>query len=74
MQILYYTDLSREGNDCYIYNSIALIKEFDVYYILYTFRAVGGWSLNNQTVKVSDVFEDLNKAKKEYVRKGGKIE
>jgi len=73
MQILYRTDLSSEGNDCYLNRSVALIEEFRIYYIISTLKVNGGWGSANQTVCVSDPYDDLNKAKAMYMRKGGKV-
>ena len=32
MKVIATTDLSKEGNDCYIYKSVSLVKEFDLPY------------------------------------------
>ena len=73
MKILYHTDLSREGNDCYIHQSLTLAEEFGLYFIISTFKVIGGWTLNNQAASVSYTFEDIKQAKDEYIRKGGKV-
>ena len=43
MQVIYTTDLSRPGNDVYIYESVSLIKQFELYAVIKVWRVVG-WS------------------------------
>ena len=43
MEVIYTTDLSRPGNDVYIYESISLIKQFELYAIIRVWK-VTGWS------------------------------
>lgn len=43
MEVIYTTDLSRPGNDVYIYESISLIKQFELYAIIKVWK-VTGWS------------------------------
>lgn len=41
MEVIYTTDLSRPGNDVYIYESISLLKQFELYIVLRTWKTVG---------------------------------
>lgn len=43
MKIISTTDLSREGNDCYINEEVALIESKDEYYVVKT-MSVNGWA------------------------------
>lgn len=43
MEVIYTTDLSRPGNDVYIYESISLLKQFELYIVLRVWKTVG-WS------------------------------
>jgi hypothetical protein len=43
MEVIYTTDLSRPGNDVYIYESISLIKQFELYAVIKIWK-VTGWS------------------------------
>ena len=41
MKTIVTTDLSREGNDCYIYESVSIIEEFGSYAVLVCTKLVG---------------------------------
>ena len=41
MRVISTTDLSRYGNDCYIYESISLTEQFGVYAVIIYQRVVG---------------------------------
>lgn len=43
MEVIYTTDLSRPGNDVYIYESVSLIEQFGLYIVLRIWK-VTGWS------------------------------
>lgn len=43
MEVIYTTDLSRPGNDVYIYESVSLIKQFELYAVIKVWK-VTGWS------------------------------
>jgi hypothetical protein len=47
MEVIYTTDLSRPGNDVYIYESISLLKQFELYIVLRTWKTVG-WAENEE--------------------------
>lgn len=42
MRIISTTDLSREGNDCYINESVTLVEQFGIYAVILC-RKVSGW-------------------------------
>lgn len=71
MKVIATTDLSKEGNDCYIYKSVSLVKEFDMYAIIETTKIVG-WSERQEMICHSEITEDFKRAKVLYKKAGGK--
>ena len=71
MEVLYTTDLSRPGNDVYIYESVSLIKQFEFYTIIRLYRVVG-WS---EREEASILYTSLSRssAEQSYKSYGGKI-
>jgi hypothetical protein len=71
MEVIYTTDLSRPGNDVYIYESISLIKQFELYAVIRVWR-VTGWS---EQEEVSVLYTSLSRisAVENFERYGGKI-
>lgn len=71
MQVIYTTDLSRPGNDVYIYESVSLIKQFELYAVIKVWRVVG-WS---EREEVSVLYTSLSRisAIENFERYGGKI-
>jgi hypothetical protein len=57
MQVIYTTDLSRPGNDVYIYESVSLIKQFELYAVIKVWRVVG-WS---EREEVSVLYTSLSR-------------
>jgi hypothetical protein len=43
MRVISTTDISRAGNDCYIYESVSLVEQFDIYSVI-NFLNVTGWA------------------------------
>ena len=72
MRIIHTTDLSKEGNDCYIYKSVSLIEEFSMYTTLTAEKYVG-WSDRKDIYVKYNPTCDYDKAKFEYKRAGGKL-
>ena len=64
MKIIETTNLSREGNDHYIYESVTLIEEFGMYSVI-TCRKDVGWS-GFQRIGASKPTTNLNLAKRIY--------
>lgn len=71
MEVIYTTDLSRPGNDVYIYESVSLIKQFELYAVIKVWRVVG-WS---EQEEVSVLYTSLSRssATERYKSYGGKI-
>lgn len=72
MRVISTTDISREGNDCYIYESVSLVEQFDIYSVI-NFLNVTGWAAREE-VHVLCTTRDIDKAKKVYKRAGGVYE
>lgn len=70
MKIISTTDLSDNGNDCYIYKSVSLVEEFGMYNIL-TAEKVVGWCEREQMYLKSDTTCNFDKAKWMYKQAGG---
>lgn len=71
MEVIYNTDLSRPGNDVYIYESVSLIKQFELYAVIKVYRVVG-WS---EREEVSVLYTSLSRssAVENFERYGGII-
>ena len=69
MRVISTTDISREGNDCYIYESVSLVEQFDVYAVIICQR-VTGWA-EREGMHVLDSTTDLDSAKATYKKYGG---
>jgi hypothetical protein len=71
MEVIYTTDLSRPGNDVYIYESVSLIKQFELYAVIKVYRVVG-WS---EREEVSVLYTSLSRssAVENFERCGGII-
>lgn len=73
MEIISTTDLSRAGNDCYIYESVSLIEAFGMYKVITAEKTVG-WFDSKQIYTSSNLTCDLDEAKFMYKRAGGILE
>lgn len=71
MRIISTTDISREGNDCYIYESVSLVEQFDIYSVI-NFLNITGWA-KREEVRVLCTTRDIDEAKKVYRSVGGKL-
>lgn len=58
MEVIYTTDLSRPGNDVYIYESVSLIKQFELYAVIRVYRVIG-WS---EREEVSILYTSLSRS------------
>lgn len=72
MRIISTTDISREGNDCYIHEIISLVEQLGIYAVV-NFYKVSGWA-EREDVSVMKYTTDLNEAKKAYQYYGGILE
>lgn len=64
MKILATTDLSRAGNDCYIYESVSIVEQFGIYSIIVC-QKVTGWA-KRETAYVELTSSDYNKIIDKY--------
>lgn len=72
MEVIYTTDLSRPGNDVYIYESVSLLKQFELYIVLRIWK-VTGWS-EREEATVLYVSENRHEAIKEFKSHDGIVE
>ena len=72
MRIISTTDLSRGGNDCYIYESVSLIEEFGMYAVI-TCTKVSGWSEYEDICIQGKSTTNIEEAKQRYWEYGGKL-
>lgn len=72
MEVIYTTDLSRPGNDVYIYESISLIKQFELYAVIKIWK-VTGWS-EQEEVSVLYTSSSRSSAIEKYKSYDGIIE
>jgi hypothetical protein len=73
MRVISTTDLSREGNDCYIYESVSLIESFGMYTVIMAVKTVG-WIDRKDIYCKSDITSDFEQAKYMYKQAGGILE
>lgn len=71
MKVISTTDISREGNDCYIYESVSLVEQFGIYSVI-NFLNVTGWA-EREEVHVLCTTRNIKEAKKVYRSVGGKL-
>ena len=71
MNIISTTDISRPGNDCYIYETISLIEQFEIYAIVRCLK-VTGWAAT-ESIEVVFSSNNCGEAIKKYDSLGGKI-
>jgi hypothetical protein len=64
VKILKSKDLSRPGNDCYIYEKISLVEEFDMYAVIVC-EKVTGWA-ECKEVRVDHISTDYQSALKYF--------
>ena len=72
MRVISTTDISREGNDCYIYETVSLIEQFDMYAVINFYKVVG-WA-EREEVNVLKHTTDFAEAKKAYQFYGGRLD
>jgi hypothetical protein len=58
VEVIYTTDLSRPGNDVCIYESVSLIKQFELYAVIKVYRVIG-WS---EREEVSILYTSLSRS------------
>lgn len=72
MKIISTTDLSRERNDCYIYESVSLIEAFGMYTVI-TCQRITGWHDIREFCLQSKPTLDIEEAKQKYWEYGGNL-
>lgn len=72
MKIISTTDLSHEGNDCYIHESVTLVEEFGMYTVVSAHK-VTGWSEDCDIRCHSTTTCNLDQAKFLYQSCGGEL-
>ena len=70
MKVIHTTDLSREGNDCWIAERVSLIKELGLYNVILTTKVSGYWDIQTMTTLDKPV-DNLKEALKAYKIAGG---
>lgn len=73
MKVISTTDLSHDGNDCYIYKSVSLIEAFGMYTVITAEKTVG-WYYSKQIYTKANITCDLDEAKQMYKLSGGIFE
>ena len=72
MRVISTTDLSIDGNDCYTYESVSLVEQFNLYAVINFYRVIG-WRDERDEAFVLCVTPDKDKAIKAYQLHGGKL-
>lgn len=73
MKVLFTTDISSYGNDCYIDESVSLVECFGMYTVVVA-EKVSGWSPSTRIYCLPETTCDFEKAKSMYKEAGGKFE
>lgn len=72
MRIIYTTDLSRPGNDCYIYESVSLVEAFGMYTVI-TAKKITGWAEREEITVHHKGTASFQKAKYWFTQAGGVV-
>lgn len=72
MNVISKTENSREGNDCWINESLYLCEEYDMYFVLKVTK-ISGWP-DHKDISVGEATESKSKAIKDYKKAGGRYE
>ena len=73
MKIISQTDLSREGNDCWINETIMLCEDFNDMYFVLSIKKVDGWSDYKDIQILNGMVYSKEDAIKKYKEHGGKL-
>lgn len=65
MRVIETKDISRCGNDCWIYESISLCEEFDKYFIIRCWK-VTGWADREEVNIIGEFISDLVEAREVF--------
>lgn len=72
MKVLYTTDLSHSGNDCYIYSSVSIIEEFEMFAVIVMEKTTGYYN-DKRIYAFNEPFETLEEAIAVYKEYGGVV-
>ena len=72
MRIISTTDLDRQGNDCYIFSSISLMEDRELYFVVLVER-VAGYPHHKEVILVGEPTTDRLTAEFNYKGNGGII-
>ena len=72
MRIISTTDLSRQGNDCYIHSSISLMESCNLYFVILV-EKVSGYPYHEDVIIIDEAKSDKDKAIYIYKQNGGKL-
>lgn len=64
MNILKCKDTSRPGNDCYIYEKVVLVEQFDMFAIIVFVKYVG-WC-EDENIRIEHTFNNFESASKYF--------
>lgn len=73
MKVIFTTNLSDCGNDCYIDREVSLVKCFSMYAVIIA-ESVSGWAKSNKIYCLSEVTCDFDRAKFLFKEACGKFE
>ena len=71
MNVISKTENSREGNDCWINESLYLCEEYDMYFVLKVTK-ISGWPDHKDISVIGEATESKNKAINCYKKAGGR--
>ena len=72
MKIISTTDLSQEGNDCYIYKSVSLVEAFGMYTVVTAIKCTGHYNSKEMYMQ-SHPTCDYDQSVYNYMKRGGKL-
>ena len=72
MRVISTTDISREGNDCYIHESVSLVEQFGLYAVINMYK-VTGWA-KREEVPILESTTSIGRAKRAYRFHGGTLD
>ena len=73
MKVLFTTDISSYGNDCYINESVSLVECFGMYAVVMA-EKVSGWYPSSKIYCLTETTSNFEEAKSMFKEAGGKFE
>ena len=71
MNVISKTENSREGNDCWINESLYLCEEYDMYFVLKVTK-ISGWPDHKDISVIGEATESKSRAIRDYKKAGGR--